>query len=42
MRNFEIIEGNSDLEKFDRVTKLITLHDCWQRQYHNAIYKSLS
>jgi len=37
MRKFEIIEDNSDSEKIDRVTKLITLHDCWQRQYHNAV-----
>lgn len=41
MRNFEII-GGSDSEKIDRVKKLITLHDCWQRQYRNAIYKALS
>ena len=40
MRNFEIISG-SDEEKFDRVTKLITLHDCWQRQYHKAIYDAM-
>lgn len=42
MRNFEIIEGNSDEEKFDRVTKLITLHDCWQRQYQKAIYNAMA
>ncbi|MCI6009168.1 MAG: hypothetical protein MRZ48_03435 [Anaerostipes hadrus] len=41
MRNFEII-GGSDSEKIDRVKKLITLHDCWQRQYHDAIYKAMS
>lgn len=41
MRNFKIIEG-SDEEKFDRVTKLITLHDCWQRQYHKAIYNAMA
>ena len=41
MRNFEIISG-SDSEKFDRVTKLITLHDCWQRQYHKAIYDAMA
>ena len=41
MRNFEIISG-SDEEKFDRVTKLITLHDCWQRQYHKAIYDAMA
>ena len=39
---FTVIEGNSDSEKIDRVKKLITLHDCWQRQYHNAIYKAMS
>lgn len=41
MRNFEIIEGSNE-EKFDRVTKLITLHDCWQRQYHKAIYDAMA
>ena len=41
MRDFEIISG-SDEEKFDRVTKLITLHDCWQRQYHKAIYDAMA
>lgn len=41
MRNFEII-GGSDSEKIDRVTKLITLHDCWQRQYHKAIYDAMA
>lgn len=41
MRNFKIIEG-SDEEKFDRVTKLITLHDCWQRQYQKAIYNAMA
>lgn len=39
---FTVIEGNSDTEKLDRVTKLITLHDCWQRQYHNAVYDAMA
>ena len=39
---FTVIQGNADIENSNRIMRTIALHDCWQRQYHNAIYKALS
>ena len=40
--DFTVIQGNADIENSNRIMRTIALHDCWQRQYHNAIYKALS
>ncbi len=39
---FTVIQGNADIENSNRIMRIIALHDCWQRQYHNAIYKAMS
>lgn len=39
---FTVIQGNADIENSNGTMRIIALHDCWQRQYHNAIYKALS
>lgn len=39
---FTVIQGNADIENSNRIMRTIALHDCWQRQYHNAIYKAMS
>lgn len=39
---FTVIQCNADIENSNRIMRIIALHDCWQRQYHNAIYKALS
>lgn len=43
MRNdFTVIKGNADKENSNRIMRMIALHDCWKRQYHNSIIKALS
>lgn len=39
---FTVIQGNADIENSNKIMRTIALHDCWQRQYHNAIYKAMS
>lgn len=39
---FTVIQGNADIENSNRIMRTIALHDCWKRQYHNAIYKAMS
>ena len=40
--NFTVIKGSADIENLNRIMRTIALHDCWKRQYHNAIYKAMS
>lgn len=39
---FTVIKGNVDIENSNRIMRTIALHDCWQRQFHDAIYKAMS
>ena len=39
---FTVIKGNADIENPNRIMRTVALYDCWQRQYHNAIYKAMS
>ena len=39
---FTVIQCNADIENSNRLMRTIALRDCWQRQYHNAIYKAMS
>ena len=41
-KKFTVIKGNADIKEVDRVTRAIVMFDCWERQYHNAIYKAMS
>ena len=44
---FTVITGNKDTSELNRLTRLIALHDIWNRQYHNTVsslfekYKSI-
>lgn len=38
---FTIIKGKADIENSNRIMRTLALHDCWQRQYHNSIYKAI-
>lgn len=40
--NFTVIQGSSDTTDTNRLMRVITLHDCWERQYYNSIYKVIS
>lgn len=40
--NFTVIKGKPDTVDTTRIKYLLTVYDCWQRQYHNAIYKAMS
>lgn len=39
---FTVIKGNADIENSNRIMRVLALRDCWQRQYHDAIYKAMS
>lgn len=39
---FTVIKGNTDTVDTKSIMRILALHDCWQRQYHNAIYKGMS
>ena len=39
--NFTVIKGKSDTEDTTRIKNLLTVYNCWQRQYHNAICKTM-
>lgn len=39
---FTVIPGKTDTEDTNRIMRTLALHDCWKRQYHNAIYKAMS
>ena len=40
--NFTVIQGSTDTTDTNRLMRVITLHDCWERQYYNSIYKAIS
>lgn len=42
MGDFTVIQGSSDTTDTNRIMRVITLHDCWERQYYNSIYKAIS
>ena len=37
--NFTVIQGSSDTVDTNRIMRVLALHDCWKRQYHNFIYR---
>lgn len=37
MDKFTVITGNKDTAELNRLTKVIALHDMWNRQYHNTV-----
>lgn len=37
MDKFTVITGNKDTAEINRLTKVIALHDMWNRQYHNTV-----
>lgn len=37
--NFTVIQGSSDTVDTNRIMRVLAFHDCWERQYHNAIYR---
>ena len=39
-RKFTVIKGEADKVDTNRIMRVLALHDCWQRQYHNSIYKA--
>lgn len=39
--NFTVIKGKSDTVDTTRIKNLLTVYNCWQRQYHNAICKTM-
>lgn len=39
---FTVIKGDTNAVDTNRIMRTIALHDCWKRQYHNAIYKAMS
>lgn len=39
--NFTVIKGKSDTVDTTRIRHLLTVYNCWQRQYHNAICKTM-
>ena len=47
MDNFTVTTGNKDTAELNKFTRVIMLHDMWNRQYHNAVssmfekYKSI-
>lgn len=44
---FTVTTGNKDTAELNRLTRVIALHDMWNRQYHNTVssmfekYKSI-
>ena len=40
--NFTVIKGKSYTVDTTRIKNLLTVYNCWQRQYHNAICKTMS
>lgn len=39
--SFTVIKGKTDGIDTTRIKYLLTVNDCWQRQYHNAICKTM-
>lgn len=39
MGNFTVIQGSADTIDTNRIMRVLTFHDCWERQYHNSIYR---
>lgn len=42
MGNLSVIQGSADTTDTNRIMRVLALHDCWQRQCNNAIYKVMS
>ena len=40
MGNLSVIQGSADTIDTNRIMRVLTFHDCWERQYHNSIYRS--
>lgn len=38
-RKFTVIKGEADKVDTNRIMRVLALHDCWKRQYHNFIYR---
>lgn len=39
---FTVIKGKADTVDANRIMRTLAFHDCWKRQYQNAIYKAMS
>jgi len=37
MDKFTVTTGNKDTSELNRLTRVIALHDMWNRQYHNTV-----
>lgn len=37
MNKFTVETGNKDTAELNRLTRMIALHDMWNRQYHNTV-----
>ena len=40
MGNLSVIQGSADTIDTNRIMRVLTFHDCWERQYHNSIYRT--
>lgn len=40
MDKFTVETGNKDTAELNRLTRVIALHDMWNRQYHNTVKQS--
>lgn len=38
---FTVIKGNADITGINRIMRTVAIHDCWKRQYQNAIDKAM-
>lgn len=36
---FTVETGNKDTAELNRLTRVIALHDMWNRQYHNTVIR---
>lgn len=36
-KNFTVIKGNKEKVDTNRIMRVLAYHDCWKRQYHNAV-----
>lgn len=42
MSNLSIIQGSADRLDTNRIMRVLALHDCWERQYHNIVADTIS
>jgi len=42
MSNLSIIQGSVDRLDTNRIMRVLALHDCWERQYHNTVADKIS